>query len=166
MKIVCKLQRPDGTKVEFGKTVYHFKADKNGEHVCEVTDKNHIQILLNVPEAYAPQGQAEPDPVDTSAEDEAKDHFPLADMDIGALSNKDLTTAASKHLGLTGTNKDLLANWALKKLKIDGLATRNPKDTYIELLREVVLKVQEVQRAEKQAFLLASEPAAEEEADA
>ena len=166
MKIVCKLQRPDGTKVEFGKTVYHFKADKNGEHVCEVTDKNHIQILLNVPEAYAPQGQVEPEPVDTGVEDEAKDLFPLADMDIGALTNQKLMSTASKHLGITGTNKDLLAGWALKKLGIEGLATRNLKDSYIELLREVMLKVQEVQRAEKQAFLLASEPAAEDEADA
>lgn len=164
MKIVCKLQRPDGTKVEFGKTVYHFKADKNGEHVCEVTDKNHIQLLLNVPEAYAPQGQVEPDPVDTSVEDEAKDLFPLVGMDIGALSNKELTTTASKHLGIIGTNKDLLATWAAKKLGIEGLATRNLKDSYIELLREVVLKVQEAQRAEKQAFLLESEPEAEADA--
>lgn len=164
MKIVCKLQRPDGTKVEFGKTVYHFKADKNGEHVCEVTDKNHIQLLLNAPEAYAPQGQVEPEPVDTSAEDEAKDLFPLVAMDIGALSNKELTNVASKHLGVTGTNKSLLATWAQKKLGIEGLDKRNPKDTYMELLREVVLKVQEAQRAEKQAFLLESEPA--EEADA
>lgn len=164
MKIVCKLQRPDGTKVEFGKTVYHFKADKNGEHVCEVTDKNHIQLLLNVPEAYAPQGQAEPEPVDTSAEDEAKDLFPLVALDVPALSNKELTTVASKHLGVIGTNKDLLATWAQKKLGLEGLATRNPKDSYIELLREVVLKVQEVQRAEKQAFLLESEPAEETDA--
>lgn len=64
MLIACKLHRPGGSKIVFGKgreaITYHFKpadskadhADPRIDHVAEVTDKAHISRLLAIPEAY------------------------------------------------------------------------------------------------------------------
>ena len=58
MLIKSLLKREGGSKIEFGqddedKTIYHFNSKtKDGDHVCEVTDKGHIQKLLSIAEGY------------------------------------------------------------------------------------------------------------------
>jgi len=52
MFIECLLKRPGGTVVELDGKKYHFKPNSHGDHVAEVTDPRHIEILLNIPEGY------------------------------------------------------------------------------------------------------------------
>lgn len=54
MLIRCKLIRAGGTRVEIGKSEHHFigKSDEDLNHVCEVTNREHIAKLLTIPEAY------------------------------------------------------------------------------------------------------------------
>lgn len=62
MKIVCKLKREGGSKVELGDTTYHFKPNAAGDHVADVDDEQHAQQLLAVTEGYEAYGDdAEPD---------------------------------------------------------------------------------------------------------
>lgn len=90
MFIQCKLHRPGGSKIAFGKgrdaVTYHFKpvdskADHNDiriPHVAEVNDKEHIGKLLGITEAYevydgtAPQAAAEPAAASTGKKDRAE----------------------------------------------------------------------------------------------
>lgn len=157
MKIICKLKRAGGTKVELGKDTYHFVEDKDGDHVADVTDEKHIARLLSIPEAYAKKGVAEPEPADTSAEDEANEEFPLADLDIVAMTNKERANVAKKHLGITGTSKTVLNNFAKAKLDIHDFEERNPKASYMDLLTEILTLVQAEQRKEKAEFLADAE---------
>jgi len=157
MKIICKLKRAGGTKVELGKTTYHFVEDKDGDHVAEVTDEKHIARLLSIPEAYIAKGAEEPAAPDTSAEDEATEEFPLADLDIASMTNKDRANVAKKHLGISGTSKTILSNFAKEKLGIQDLVERNPKASYIDLLTELLMLVQIEQRKDKAEFLADAE---------
>lgn len=52
MKVVCLLHREGGTKVELGNAEYHFKPQPDGKHVAEVSNEEHLAILLAIPEAY------------------------------------------------------------------------------------------------------------------
>lgn len=55
MLIACRFKRPNAP-VDLGDKVYFFKpvdpANADSEHVAMVEDKNHIQRLLQIPEAY------------------------------------------------------------------------------------------------------------------
>lgn len=59
MKIVCKIKRKLGTntKMPDDGTVYAFRPNAHGDHVVEVTNPKHIQILLAI-SAYAPYDEA------------------------------------------------------------------------------------------------------------
>ena len=58
MIIKSLIKREGGSKIQFGQegepTIeYHFTSKtKDGDHVCEVTDKKHIQQLLSIQEGY------------------------------------------------------------------------------------------------------------------
>lgn len=52
MKVTCLLHREGGTKVELGNAEYHFKPQPDGKHVAEVSNEEHLAILLAIPEAY------------------------------------------------------------------------------------------------------------------
>lgn len=52
MDIECKLKREGGTHVELGKNKYHFAPLADGAHVAAVTNEEHQDILLAIPEAY------------------------------------------------------------------------------------------------------------------
>lgn len=66
MLIECTIKRQHGTHLEYpGGVLYHFKpATPGGPHVCEVTDPDHIESLLAVPEAYRKAG-TEPEGTET-----------------------------------------------------------------------------------------------------
>lgn len=155
MKIRCKLVRKDGTPVQIGTTTYHFKPDADGVHVADVKDPKHIKIFLNIPEAYAEYGKPDEPPAEENPlEKELAAAFPLADIDIESLTNAKLYSIAKAHLGIEGTAKDVLDNYAAQKLGIDNLSKTRPKAAYVDLLRTVMLEVQKVQRADKQEALL------------
>lgn len=52
MKIESKIKRKAGTKVDIDGVDYHFKPQADGAHVCEVSDKKHIQRFLSITEGY------------------------------------------------------------------------------------------------------------------
>ncbi len=65
MKIICKIKRQqtdrdgnvvsEGSKIELGanrERVYLFKPDKNGDHVCDVTDARDIAALIKIDEGF------------------------------------------------------------------------------------------------------------------
>lgn len=70
MKIECKLIRDGGTFVTLGGTNYHFAPTVTAggvRHIAEVKDKEHIERLLSIPEAY----RLYDEPVEPPQEDEA-----------------------------------------------------------------------------------------------
>lgn len=108
MKIECKLKREGGSHIDFGSVVYHFAPDKNGSHVAEVTDKDHIGRLLSINEAYqiadddAPAPKTKSVPVkeesqkaesDTGGDDDTGD-------DEGGESDEEAQAAATVRAGL------------------------------------------------------------------
>lgn len=58
MLIKSLIKREGGSHIQFGQegnqeVSYHFKPKaKDGDHVCDVTDKKHIQQLLSIQEGY------------------------------------------------------------------------------------------------------------------
>lgn len=60
MQIECILIRKGGTTVTLGENEYHFApdAESGGAHVATITDRDHIQRLLCIPEAYRIFGEA------------------------------------------------------------------------------------------------------------
>jgi len=59
MLIKCTIPRRDNSPVigPDGKTLYHFKPDASGNHVCEVKDKDHIKGFLAHTGVYVPAGK-------------------------------------------------------------------------------------------------------------
>lgn len=66
MLIESKIRRTGGTSVSMGGEVYHFAPDDEGRHVCDVTNKAHIQRFLSITEGFCLVG----------AEDEATSTAP------------------------------------------------------------------------------------------
>lgn len=61
MDIECKLKRDGGTKVPLGGNTYHFTPRSDGAHVADVTNDDHIDRFLGIPEGYRVyRGNAEP----------------------------------------------------------------------------------------------------------
>lgn len=52
MLIQCKLIRKGGTEVTLDDNVYLFSPNDKDEHVCDVTNKDHIATLLSISECY------------------------------------------------------------------------------------------------------------------
>lgn len=52
MLIKCKQLREGGTEIDLGGTIYHFAPNKDGDHVCDVTDKADIERLLAITEGF------------------------------------------------------------------------------------------------------------------
>ena len=75
MKIECKLKREGGSVIEVGGTTYEFLPDANGAHVAEVTNTEHVERFLAIPEAYGIHGKvkAAPAPVVTDEEGDEGD---------------------------------------------------------------------------------------------
>ncbi|OQC35748.1 MAG: hypothetical protein BWX64_02330 [Acidobacteria bacterium ADurb.Bin051] len=51
------VRQPDGTRVPMpnrsgGETLYHFTGPKDGPHVCDVTDDDHIARFLSIPDGF------------------------------------------------------------------------------------------------------------------
>lgn len=98
MKIVCKVIREGGSKVEMadGKK-YHFKPDpKNNDlHIADVEDAAHIERLLSITEAYVALDRVdEPEP-------QPEPEVPAAPQPVAEWSNKKTFAYAKEVLGLT-----------------------------------------------------------------
>ena len=52
MIIKSLLQRKGGTEIEMGNNVYFFSENENGDHVCEVTNPEHIERFLSITEGF------------------------------------------------------------------------------------------------------------------
>lgn len=97
MKIVCKVVREGGSKVEFPGKTYHFKPDPKHEglHIAEVDDEAHIERLLSITEAYVALDRIdEPLP-------EPEPEAPAAPQPVMEWSNKKTFAYAKEVLGLT-----------------------------------------------------------------
>lgn len=149
MKIVCKLKRQGGTKVDIGKVQYHFKpenpADPDSPHSCEVTNPDHAARFLAINEAYyraddETMNEPEAPEVDPLAE-ELDAEFPLAGknfLDSKAIDNKAVKLLAEKHLGFSTFSKDMLGRYAKQQELHDDLLGAYPKHSAVDLLREVM----------------------------
>jgi len=71
LNIECKIHRRwqdaegnpvEGSDIDIGGTLYRFRPNDKGAHVCEVTDSKHIQRFLQIPEAYQIYEGGEPTP--------------------------------------------------------------------------------------------------------
>lgn len=72
MKIECKLIREGGTIVDIGGVEYHFEPLADGAHVAEVSNDDHADRFLAIPEGYKLyRGKLDPKGK-TSAEPSAK----------------------------------------------------------------------------------------------
>jgi hypothetical protein len=58
MLIKCKQIREGGTSILIDDTNYTFLPNGNGEHVAEVTDKDHIKAFLAIKEGFAKAKQS------------------------------------------------------------------------------------------------------------
>lgn len=64
MLILSLIKRDGGTIANMGGTCegpeivggvnYHFKPNKQGDHVCDVKDKAHVKRFLSIPEGFEP----------------------------------------------------------------------------------------------------------------
>ena len=85
MLIKSLIKRENGSKIQFGQegepvTEYHFTSKtKDGDHVCEVTDKKHIQQFLSIQEGYE---IADDEPVSKTKKSDKKDETPLQGSDF------------------------------------------------------------------------------------
>ena len=76
MLIKSLIKREGGSHIQFGQegspeVSYHFNSKtKDGDHVCDVTDKKHIQQLLSIQEGYE---IADDDPVKEPTKQPKKD---------------------------------------------------------------------------------------------
>lgn len=52
MKIECILRRSGGSHITIGAAEYQFAPDAEGRHVADVSDEDHIDRLLSIPEGY------------------------------------------------------------------------------------------------------------------
>lgn len=52
MKIESIIKRKEGTTVTLDGETYHFKPNKQGDHVAEVDEPEHIAVLLAIVEGY------------------------------------------------------------------------------------------------------------------
>ncbi len=66
MIIHSLIKREGGTVVPMGNDTYNFKPDENGNHVCEVKNKAHIERFLSIKEGFIEFGKTtkavEPEP--------------------------------------------------------------------------------------------------------
>lgn len=53
MLIESLIKREGGTEILMNDTIYHFKDDGTGCHVCEVKDEKHSARFLEIPEGFA-----------------------------------------------------------------------------------------------------------------
>lgn len=52
MLIESLIRRKNGTKVEFGSTVYHFQPDNDGRHVADVDNQAHVSALIAIKDGF------------------------------------------------------------------------------------------------------------------
>lgn len=60
MQIQSLIKRTGGTVVTLDGKDYKFQPDELDRHVCDVTDKKHIQRFLSIPEGFAIADDDEP----------------------------------------------------------------------------------------------------------
>ena len=103
MLIELTLRRKGGTAVTIDDQTYHFRPDTAGKHVCEVTDRRHIQRFLSIAEAYQlPDIEDEivnevvdnAEPVEAGDENEAES---VLEKPVAAMNKDELEAFAKQH---------------------------------------------------------------------
>lgn len=72
-KIECILKRPGGTTVTLNGRTYKFEPDKDGRHVCEVSNSDDAKRLLAIKEAYRPYNPKDAAPARLTAQQKAEE---------------------------------------------------------------------------------------------
>lgn len=107
MKIQSLIKRKNGSKILIGETTYDFQPDADGNHVCEVTDKAHIERLLAVTEGFVEAGkkpkQKEPEQVKAPEVELNGTAWEPVEVEYegGKVTTKDLVIGAFKSSGLS-----------------------------------------------------------------
>ncbi len=136
MLIQCKQERVGGSVIELPpKSKYHFKPNEEGHHVCEVTDKKHIDMLLSIPEGYHVYGE-EPEVVeneegDDAEGDDAEGEWPENPLDW---SNKQASTWA-KEQGFNPLNKKEIEKFAATK----GVESLDARKSPANMIKDLAL---------------------------
>lgn len=108
MLIECTVKRLGGSKIDIENVVYEFLPNKDGAHVCDVKNQDHIQRFLSIREGYKLPGAKQPEPeavvdtVEVIGEQVTEDAFdddddpPAANEgpDIGKMQTAELTRFA------------------------------------------------------------------------
>ena len=104
MLIELILRRKGGTVVTIDDQTYHFRPDTAGKHVCEVSDRRHIQRFLSIAEAYQlPDAEDEivnevidnPEPVEPEVDDTSEAESVLA-KPVSAMNKDELEAFATQ----------------------------------------------------------------------
>lgn len=105
MQIESTIKRPGGSKIDLGGTTYHFqpKSKEEGEpHVCEVTERKHIERFLEIKEAYRTVSAGNV-PVKPSGAPNENAPSPMLikdaagrEVDLGTMKKADLVEFATK----------------------------------------------------------------------
>lgn len=166
MKLLCKLIRKGGTTVSMGDTIYHFKPDAEGLHVCDVDNLDHAKRLLAIPEAYASlvdaanlpdeqkqlvtdAGDGEEDTLPPPADDDPVNDGEFDMMMIPSeMSNEDLNRYARSR-GFNHKSKKDIADYALDNFE-EALETAGSGIKPAQLIRQVyVLEQAEILEEEE-----------------
>jgi hypothetical protein len=60
MLIKSLIKRDGGSMVDIDSVYYDFQQDSDGDHVCDVTDSAHAELLLSITEGYAKKEAVKP----------------------------------------------------------------------------------------------------------
>lgn len=75
MKIECKCKRQNGSVIDIDGTHYEFKPNADGAHVAEVTDTDHIERFLAIPEGYKINSKAEAKPAPAGTDEGKEEEY-------------------------------------------------------------------------------------------
>jgi hypothetical protein len=84
MKILLKIKREGGSKIDIDKITYHFKPNEKGHHVAEVKDAAHIKRFLSINGYHAYEGEEPEDEPETpvvTANTDVDENLDLVDDD-------------------------------------------------------------------------------------
>jgi hypothetical protein len=58
MIIKSLIKRDGGSAINIDGVIYDFQPDADGDHVCDVSDSSHANLLLSITEGFAKKAEA------------------------------------------------------------------------------------------------------------
>lgn len=161
------LRGPKDREVEFGRpgfaghTKYTFKPkypekDRlalDNPHVCDVSDKEHINRLLSITEGYQLYLGDDEAPAQVESKDADTDQpfGNLAELDVSAMTDDDLRKFSSLIMGVSPRVKGPIIAWFAETFD-DGRAPIDPASNITDMLRQCANAI-----VEKEKILAAAE---------